>query len=81
MIDISDFILLSIVYMLIGFLVQFLGPLKKEILKEDLLIAVHETHGKISPTKARVYQVTLVTLLAIIWPVALYWIAKDAWRG
>ena len=67
--------------MLIGFLVQFLGPLKKEILREDLLIAIDETHGNISATKARIYQATLVTLLALIWPVAIYWVVKDAWRG
>ena len=36
---------------------------------------------EITATKAMIYRIAMVTLLALIWPLVIYWIAKDSWRG
>ena len=70
----------AFIYELIGLLVQFLEPIKRELSKEDLSIAFLETRGKISTAKRLAYQIVVVVLLSFIWPLVIYWIAKDSWR-
>ena len=79
--NIPEMLWLAIIYVLIALLVQFFKPIKREMTREDFSIAISETRGEISATKAIIYRVTVVTLLALIWPLVIYWIAKDSWRG
>jgi len=80
MTNIPDISWFAFVYVLIGLLVQFLEPIKREMTKEDLSIAFLETRGKISTAKRLAYQIVVVVLLSFIWPLVIYWIAKDSWR-
>ena len=79
--NIPEMLWFAIIYVLIGLLVQFFKHIKREMTREDFSIAISETRGEISATKAIIYRVTVVTLLALIWPLVIYWIAKDSWRG
>ena len=79
--NIPEMLWFAIIYVLIGLLVQFLKPIKREMTREDFSIAISETLGEISATKAMIYRIAMVTLLALIWPLVIYWIAKDSWRG
>ena len=81
MTNISEMLGFAIIYVLIGLLVQFFKPIKREMTREDFSIAISETLGEISATKAKIYQIIMVTLLTLIWPLVIYWIAKDSWRG
>ena len=81
MANIPDILWVAFIYVLIGFLVQFLEPVKREMSREDLSIAFLETRGKISAAKRLAYQIVVVVLLSFIWPLVIYWIAKDSWRG
>ena len=80
MTNIPDILWFASIYVLIGLLVQFLEPIKREMTKEDLSIAFLETRGKISTAKRLAYQIVVVVLLSFIWPLVIYWIAKDSWR-
>ena len=79
--NIPEIFWFAVIYTLIGLLVQFLEPVKREMSREDLSIAFLETHGKISAAKRLAYQIVVVVLLSFIWPLVIYWIAKDSWRG
>ena len=79
--NIPEMLWFAIIYVLIGLLVQFFKPIKREMTREDFSIAISETLGEISATKAMIYRIAMVTLLALIWPLVIYWIAKDGWRG
>ena len=81
MTNIPEMLWFAIIYVLIGLLVQFFKPIKREMKREDFSIAISETLGEISATKAMIYRIAMVTLLALIWPLVIYWIAKDSWRG
>jgi predicted histidine transporter YuiF (NhaC family) len=81
MTNIPEMLWFAIIYVLIGLLVQFFKPIKREMTREDFSIAISETLGEISATKAMIYRIAMVTLLALIWPLVIYWIAKDGWRG
>ena len=79
--NIPEIFWFAVIYTLIGLLVQFLEPVKREMSREDLSIAFLETRGKISAAKRLAYQIVVVVLLSFIWPLVIYWIAKDSWRG
>jgi len=80
MTNIPNILWFAFIYVIIGLLVQFLEPIKREMTKEDLSIAFLETRGKISTAKRLAYQIVVVVLLSFIWPLVIYWIAKDSWR-
>ena len=79
--NIPEMLWFAIIYVIIGLLVQFFKPIKREMTREDFSIAISETLGEISATKAMIYRIAMVTLLVLIWPLVIYWIAKDSWRG
>ena len=79
--NIPEMLWFAIIYVIIGLLVQFFKPIKREMTREDFSIAISGTLGEISATKAMIYRISMVTLLALIWPLVIYWIAKDSWRG
>ena len=81
MTNIPEMLWFAIIHVLIGLLVQFFKPINREMTREDFSIAISETLGEISATKAMIYRIAMVTLLALIWPLGIYWIAKDSWRG
>ena len=81
MTNIPEIFWFAVIYIFIGLVVQFLEPVKREMSREDLSIAFLETRGKISAAKRLTYQIVVVVLLAFIWPLVIYWIAKDSWRG
>ena len=79
--NIPEIFWFAVIYTLIGLLVQFLEPVKREISREDLSIDFLETRGKISAVNRLTYQIVVVVLLSFIWPLVIYWITKENWRG
>ena len=81
MIYFPEILWLSFTYQFIGYLILLLEPVKRSLSREDLQIALLETRGEISEIQAIICQQVVLSFLALIWPIVVYWIAKDSWRA